>query len=77
MCCVVLCCVPVKQPPRLTISHLQAVSNKQSLVVSWLVNHTGLVSGIYQIQISRTENHKIIYNVSILLKVLSYVAASQ
>lgn len=62
---VVLRCVPVLQPVKLNISHLQNASDKQSLMVSWLVNHSDLVQGIYEIQISRTENHTIIYNVSI------------
>ncbi|XP_062272715.1 oncostatin-M-specific receptor subunit beta [Scomber scombrus] len=52
----------VLQSVKLNISHLQNVNDKQSLMVSWLVNHSDLVQGIYEIQISRTENHTIIYN---------------
>ncbi|XP_076587335.1 leukemia inhibitory factor receptor isoform X2 [Chaetodon auriga] len=55
-------CVVVWQPPRPSISHLQAISDKQTLLVSWLVNHRGLVGDIYEIQIGRTENHTVIYN---------------
>uniref|UniRef100_A0A4W6BVD3 Fibronectin type-III domain-containing protein n=1 Tax=Lates calcarifer TaxID=8187 RepID=A0A4W6BVD3_LATCA len=58
-------CVPVWQPPRPNISPLQAISDKQSLVVSWLVNHSGLAGNIYEIQISRTENHIIIYSANV------------
>ncbi|XP_042276180.1 oncostatin-M-specific receptor subunit beta [Thunnus maccoyii] len=57
------CCMDtVWQPPKLSISPLQAVNDKQSLMVSWLINHTDLLHGIYEIQVSRTENHMIIYN---------------
>lgn len=56
-------CLLVWQPPRPNISHLRAISDKQSLLVSWLVNHSGLVGDFYEIQIGRTENHTIIYNV--------------
>lgn len=57
-------CVAVWQPPRPSISHLQAISDRQTLLVSWLVNQSGLVGGIYEIQICRTENRTVIYNVS-------------
>nr|XP_020449371.1 leukemia inhibitory factor receptor-like isoform X2 [Monopterus albus]XP_020449372.1 leukemia inhibitory factor receptor-like isoform X2 [Monopterus albus] len=57
------CCLDtVWQPPRPSISHLQAVSGEQSLSVSWLVNHSGLVGVVTEIQISRTENYTVIYN---------------
>lgn len=56
--------VPVWQHPRPSISRLQNISDKQSLLVSWLVNHSGLVGDIYEIQIGRAENHSVIYNVS-------------
>lgn len=59
-----LCCVAVWQPQRPSISHLRNISDKQSLLVSWLVNHNSLVGDIYEIQIGRTENHTVIYNVS-------------
>ncbi|KAM7415884.1 hypothetical protein PAMA_018107 [Pampus argenteus] len=58
-------CVSVSQLLSVNISHLHVVSDKQSLSVSWLVNHSGLVSGIYEIQVSRTENHTIIYNTNV------------
>ncbi|XP_070761070.1 leukemia inhibitory factor receptor [Enoplosus armatus] len=54
------CFDAVGQPSKPSISHLQAV--KQSLLVSWLVNHNGLVGDIYEIQIGRTENCTVIYN---------------
>lgn len=57
-------CVPVWQPPKPSVSLPQTVSDKQSLLVSWLVNHSGLEGNIYEIQISRSENHTVIYNVS-------------
>lgn len=60
----VLHCVPVWQPPRPSISHLRAFSDNQSLVVSWLVNHSALVGNINELQISRTEDHTVIYSVS-------------
>ncbi|XP_044051060.1 oncostatin-M-specific receptor subunit beta isoform X2 [Siniperca chuatsi] len=57
------CCLDtVWEPPRPSIGHLQAIIDKQSLLVSWLVNHSGLVGDIYEIQISRTENRTVIYN---------------
>ncbi|XP_071339602.1 leukemia inhibitory factor receptor isoform X2 [Trachinotus anak] len=60
------CCLDtVWQLPRPSISHLKADVGKQSLVVSWLVNHSGLVGDINEIQISRTENHTIIYSKNI------------
>ncbi|XP_040898493.1 oncostatin-M-specific receptor subunit beta isoform X2 [Toxotes jaculatrix] len=62
------CCLDtVRQPPRSSISHLQAASDRQSLMVSWLINHDGLEGTVNEIQISRTENHTVIYskNVSI------------
>ncbi|KAG7489235.1 leukemia inhibitory factor receptor-like isoform X2 [Solea senegalensis] len=56
------CSDTVWQLPEPTISHLDAVSDKQSLVVSWLLNHSSSAGGINEIQISRTEDHVIIYN---------------
>ncbi|XP_022621028.1 leukemia inhibitory factor receptor-like isoform X3 [Seriola dumerili] len=57
------CCLDtVWQLPVPSISNLQANRGKQSLVVSWLVNHSGIVGEINEIQISRTESHIIIYN---------------
>ncbi|XP_041793411.1 leukemia inhibitory factor receptor [Chelmon rostratus] len=61
------CLDAVWQPPRPSISHLQAISDKQTLLVSWLVNHSGLVGDIYEIQIGRTENCTIIYNRNVSL----------
>ncbi|XP_035514491.1 oncostatin-M-specific receptor subunit beta [Morone saxatilis] len=58
------CLDTVWQP---SISHLKAVNDKQSLLVTWLVKHSGFVGNIYEIQISRTENHTIIYNINISL----------
>ncbi|GLD54248.1 leukemia inhibitory factor receptor-like isoform X1 [Lates japonicus] len=60
------CCLDtVWQPPRPNISPLQAISDKQILVVSWLVNHSGLAGNLYEIQISRAENHIIIYSANV------------
>ncbi|XP_059192738.1 leukemia inhibitory factor receptor [Centropristis striata] len=56
----------VWQPPSPSIS-LHAIKDKQSLLVSWLVNHSRLVGDIYEIQIGRTENHTVIYNRNISL----------
>ncbi|XP_027133359.1 leukemia inhibitory factor receptor isoform X3 [Larimichthys crocea] len=55
------CSDTVGQPPKPSIN-LQAIRDKQLLLVSWLVNHSGLVGDIYEIQIGRTENRAIIYN---------------
>ncbi|KAM4745889.1 leukemia inhibitory factor receptor [Anableps anableps] len=46
-------------PPKPNIRHF---SDKQSLVVSWPRNWAASESNVYEIQISRTENHTIIYN---------------
>ncbi|XP_041642417.1 leukemia inhibitory factor receptor-like isoform X2 [Cheilinus undulatus] len=57
------CCFDaVWQLPRLSIRHLQAMSDKQSLTVSWQLNHSSLVEDVYEIQIGRTENNTITYN---------------
>ncbi|KAG8011834.1 Oncostatin-M-specific receptor subunit beta [Nibea albiflora] len=55
------CLDTVWQPPKPSIN-LQAISDKQLLLVSWLVNRSSLVGDIYEIQIGRTENRTIIYN---------------
>ena len=73
-------CVSVWQPPRPSISHLQAISDRQTLMVSWLVSHSGLVGDVYEIQIGRAENHTVIYNVSTAVRIcccLEYVLAFQ
>ncbi|KAF1389404.1 hypothetical protein PFLUV_G00073080 [Perca fluviatilis] len=54
------CCMDTVWPPSPSIIHLQAISDKQSLVVSWLVNHSR--GDIYEVQVSRTENYNVIYN---------------
>lgn len=49
-------------------------------MVSWLVNHSGLVGDVYEIQIGRAENHTIIYSVSTAVYIcccLEYVVAFQ
>ncbi|XP_078107293.1 leukemia inhibitory factor receptor isoform X1 [Sander vitreus] len=57
------CCEDtVWQPPCPSTIHLQAISDKQSLLVSWRVNHSSFLGDIYEIQISRTENYNVIYN---------------
>uniref|UniRef100_A0A672GK54 Fibronectin type-III domain-containing protein n=1 Tax=Salarias fasciatus TaxID=181472 RepID=A0A672GK54_SALFA len=38
-------------------------SNKQRLMVSWLLNHCGSQSDVFEIQISRTEKHNIVHSV--------------
>ncbi|KAM7017805.1 leukemia inhibitory factor receptor isoform 2-T2 [Tautogolabrus adspersus] len=52
----------VWQLSRPSITHLQALSDRQSLLVSWQLNHSGLLGDVYEIQIGRTLNHTIIYN---------------
>ncbi|XP_028269069.1 leukemia inhibitory factor receptor [Parambassis ranga] len=60
------CCVDTGvQPPKPSIYHLKAISDRQSLVVSWLVNHSSLVDDIYELQISRVEKHNVIYNTNV------------
>ncbi|XP_028434715.1 leukemia inhibitory factor receptor isoform X2 [Perca flavescens] len=54
------CCVDTVWPPSPSIIYLQAISDEQSLVVSWLVNHSR--GDIYEVQVSRTENYNVIYN---------------
>ncbi|KAL3975554.1 dynein regulatry complex protein 1 [Sarotherodon galilaeus] len=46
---------------------LKAINDKQTLVVSWLVKHSSFVGDIYEIELSRTEQHTVIYtkNVSV------------
>lgn len=44
---------------------LKAINDKQTLVVSWLVKHSSFVGDIYEIELSRTEQHTVIYTVSI------------
>ncbi|XP_054467793.1 leukemia inhibitory factor receptor [Anoplopoma fimbria] len=58
------CWDTVLQPPSLSISH---DSDRQSLLVSWWVNHSSLVGDVYEIQISRSEIHTVIYNKSLSL----------
>ncbi|XP_024860896.2 oncostatin-M-specific receptor subunit beta isoform X2 [Kryptolebias marmoratus] len=56
------CCSDVGSLPlKPTISHLEAVSDKQSLVVSWLRNQGAAENDIYEVQISRNEKDNIIY----------------
>ncbi|XP_074527018.1 leukemia inhibitory factor receptor [Halichoeres trimaculatus] len=56
------CLDAVWQLSKPSISHLQAVSDKRSLLASWQLNHSSLEDVIYEIQIGRTENHIVIYN---------------
>ncbi|XP_047447462.1 oncostatin-M-specific receptor subunit beta isoform X2 [Mugil cephalus] len=53
------------QLPKPSISQLKALGDKRSLTVSWLAVHSGLVGDIYEIQISRTEKHTIIYSTNV------------
>uniref|UniRef100_A0A3Q2X1Q5 Leukemia inhibitory factor receptor-like n=1 Tax=Haplochromis burtoni TaxID=8153 RepID=A0A3Q2X1Q5_HAPBU len=53
-----LCCYLPK--PNIT---LKAINDKQTLVVSWLVKHSSFVGDIYEIELSRTEQHTVIYTV--------------
>ncbi|XP_072243660.1 leukemia inhibitory factor receptor isoform X2 [Leuresthes tenuis] len=60
------CCIGTgSPPPKPNITHLKANSDKKSLVVSWLGNHTASSSDIYEIQVSRTEEHAVIYNINV------------
>ncbi|XP_060894548.1 leukemia inhibitory factor receptor isoform X1 [Labrus mixtus] len=52
----------VWQLSRPSITHLQALSDRQSLLVSWQLNHSSLLGDVYEIQIGRTLNYTIIYN---------------
>uniref|UniRef100_A0A3Q0SNH8 Fibronectin type-III domain-containing protein n=1 Tax=Amphilophus citrinellus TaxID=61819 RepID=A0A3Q0SNH8_AMPCI len=54
-CMLVLCYMPGCYLPKPNITHLKAINDKQSLVVSWLVKPSGFVADVYDIQISRTE----------------------
>ncbi|KAF7659157.1 hypothetical protein LDENG_00002370 [Lucifuga dentata] len=59
------CCMDtVWKPPRPRISHLQAINEKQILVVRWLTNHSASPreNNVYEIQIGRSENLTVIYN---------------
>ncbi|XP_034728872.1 leukemia inhibitory factor receptor isoform X1 [Etheostoma cragini] len=56
------CVDTVRQLPSPSIIHLKAISHKQSLSVSWLVNSSSFTGDIYEIQISRTENYSVIYS---------------
>ena len=58
------CPAAVWQLSKPSISSLQAVSEKQTLSVSWMVNRSMLAGDFYEIQISRTENHTLIHHVS-------------
>uniref|UniRef100_A0A3Q3GFD1 Leukemia inhibitory factor receptor-like n=1 Tax=Labrus bergylta TaxID=56723 RepID=A0A3Q3GFD1_9LABR len=66
LCCIIafieVHCAPVWQRSRPSITHLQALSDRQSLLVSWQLNHSSLLGDVYEIQIGRTLNHTIIYN---------------
>lgn len=47
---------------RPSIRHVKAIRDRQSLVVSWLVNHSGSVGEVYEIQIGRTGKQTIVYD---------------
>ncbi|XP_029366774.1 oncostatin-M-specific receptor subunit beta isoform X2 [Echeneis naucrates] len=49
------------QLPEPHITNLQADHDKQSLSVTWRVNHSSLVVDINEIQVSRSEDHTVIY----------------
>ncbi|XP_008283146.1 leukemia inhibitory factor receptor isoform X2 [Stegastes partitus] len=55
----------VWQRAKPSISHLKAVSDRQSLMVSWPVNHSGLVDEVYELQIGRTEKQTIVYTTNV------------
>uniref|UniRef100_A0A3Q1EKW3 Leukemia inhibitory factor receptor-like n=1 Tax=Acanthochromis polyacanthus TaxID=80966 RepID=A0A3Q1EKW3_9TELE len=56
--CIVLYFVPVWQSSNLSIR----LGDRQSLVVSWVVNHSVSAGEVYEIQIGRTEKRTIVYN---------------
>uniref|UniRef100_A0A3B5KAB1 Fibronectin type-III domain-containing protein n=1 Tax=Takifugu rubripes TaxID=31033 RepID=A0A3B5KAB1_TAKRU len=64
----VLCLVPVGQLPKPRITRLDATGAKRALLVSWLVNHSSVMGDTYELQISRANNHTIVYdrNISVL-----------
>uniref|UniRef100_A0A3P8TEF7 Fibronectin type-III domain-containing protein n=1 Tax=Amphiprion percula TaxID=161767 RepID=A0A3P8TEF7_AMPPE len=41
------------------------LGDRQSLVVSWVVNHSVSLGEVYEIQIGRTEKHTIVYNTNV------------
>lgn len=41
------------------------LGDRQSLVVSWVINHSVSVGDVYEIQIGRTEKHTIVYNTNV------------
>lgn len=59
-----LCCVAVGQLPKPHITRLDAHGATRALLVSWLGNHRSLLGDTYQLQISRADNHTIVYDVS-------------
>lgn len=69
--CLKACCfhnnlslVAVWRLPQPHLTDLDVLSAKQMLLVSWLVNRTSLLGATSELQISRTENHTIVYSVS-------------
>uniref|UniRef100_A0A672ZJU3 Oncostatin-M-specific receptor subunit beta-like n=1 Tax=Sphaeramia orbicularis TaxID=375764 RepID=A0A672ZJU3_9TELE len=53
---------PVWMLPAPRISHLQPLSDEKTLRVRWMLNCSDVVVDFYEIQVSRTEFHTIIYS---------------
>ncbi|KAM9394426.1 leukemia inhibitory factor receptor isoform 2-T2 [Pholidichthys leucotaenia] len=51
--------------PKPSVGHLEAINDTQSLVVSWPVKPSGLVGNIYEVEVSRTEEHHVIYRTNV------------
>lgn len=58
------------------ISHV-AVGDEQSLMVSWMVNHSDSVADVNAIQISRTIIHNVSAEVLFFSHAVSSIVASQ
>lgn len=56
--------VAVWRLPKPHVADVDVLSAKQTLLVSWLVNHRSLLGATSEVQISRSENHTIVYSVS-------------
>lgn len=56
--------VAVCRLPKPHVADVDALSAKQALLVSWLVNCRSLLGATSEFQIGRTENHTIVYSVS-------------
>lgn len=65
-CCfhITLTFLAVWRLPKPGVTDVDALSAKQMLLVSWLVNHRSLLGATSELQIGQSENHTIVYSVS-------------